>query len=130
MCSTLKPSVVKTLCLSLIGLIFVGCQRIQPGMADRINDTPLVVDEAMQRRDWDPSVVYYPNGAAIAGYGGASFEQNRRIPDDFRRVTDPAIATGNILLLPVTVPLNLRHDPRAFPGASIPPTYTAQPPLD
>src|SRR5436309_613655 len=98
MCSTLKSSTMKPLKFSLIALTLVGCQRMQPGMADRINDTPLLIDEAMQKRDWDPSVSYYPNGATVADYAGASFQTNKHVPYDAQRVADPVVATGNILL--------------------------------
>ena len=130
MCSIPKLSLTRTFTIIASGLLLVGCQRVAPPMADRVNDTPLIVDEAMQKRDWDPSVQYYPNGATVADFSGAWFEQHQKVSDDWRRVTDPAVATGNILTLPISIPLEMRHDPRVYHGAQIPPTYTAQPPLD
>ena len=46
---------MKTLMLFGGAVLFVGCQRTQPPRADRVNDTPLVIDEAMQKRDWEPA---------------------------------------------------------------------------
>src|SRR4051794_39829680 len=111
-------------------LPLTGCQFKQPPPQDRVNDIPLLVDEAMQKRDFERSTIVYPNGSAIAGSTGYMMETNSRIPYEATRATDPFVATGNILLLPITFPLSKPWKAREFSGAKVPPTYTAQPPLD
>src|SRR5215218_6143979 len=54
--------------------VATGCQRTQPPRPDRLNDAPLVVDEAMQIRDWDRSTATYANGGVVAGAARITFE--------------------------------------------------------
>src|SRR5207253_7647155 len=97
--------------LIIASFVLIGCQRIAAPSMDRVNDTPLIVDEAMQKRDWQPSAAYYPNGATVAGFNGQVIETHRRVPDDYRRVTDPGMSVGNIGMLPVTFPLKAFRGP-------------------
>ncbi|HYO11059.1 MAG TPA: hypothetical protein VER17_18990 [Tepidisphaeraceae bacterium] len=106
-----------------------GCQRTIPPMQERLNNTPLVVDEAMQRRDWEPSVSYYANGDTRAGGTGYMFNVHETMPAWTRRAADPLVAVGNMLALPVGVFVNSPAKEMSYQGSIIPPTHTAQPPL-
>src|SRR5437879_5432470 len=45
-----------------------GCQFTSPTPAtEKMNSTPLVIDEAMQLRDWEPVTAGYQSGATLAG---------------------------------------------------------------
>lgn len=119
------------LTLIIASLVLVaGCQQTRPQPPDRVSDIPLIVDEAMQKRDYEPSTIYYPRGSIVAGPTGYMFEKNSHIPAEVTRVTEPFVAVGNIILLPVTLPLSKPWQAREFHGAQIPPTYTGQPPLE
>jgi hypothetical protein len=107
----------------------LGCQPTRPNGVERVNNAPLIVDEAMQRRDWDRSTAYYANGDTVADGTGYMYETHETIPDPWRRVVDPAVASLNIALLPVGVFLNSPFVPQTYQGAILPPTYTAVPPL-
>ena len=69
--------------------VLPGCQGIdreQPPAP--VNDTPLVVDEAMQIRDWDRSTNYYANGATVAGGTGYVWEVADWVNPGHRRFID------------------------------------------
>ena len=106
-----------------------GCQRTVPPMVERLNNTPLVVDPAMQRREWEPSRAYYANGDTIAGGTGYMFHTHETLPPASLRVADPVMAAGNIALLPVGIFVNSPFKAQEYQGAIIPPTHSANPPL-
>ena len=121
---------MKVAMLALVGIgALAGCQANVPAPVERLNDTPLVVDDAMQRREWDRSTVYYGNGDTIAGGTAYMFQVHETMPNWSRRAADPLVATTNFLLLPVGVFVNSPFDAEAYQGAVIPPTHTAQPVL-
>ena len=118
-----------TLGLAVMAGVVVGCQRIVPPTAAKVNDKPVAGDLAMQKRDWDRSVCYYGNGDTVAGGTGYMYQVHETIPPKWRRVTDVPVAVTNIVLLPVGVFVNSPFKPQVYQGEIIPPTYTAQPPL-
>src|SRR5204863_6113793 len=100
-----------------------GCQRMTPPQPDRLNHTPLVVDDAMQIREWDRSTASYANGATVAGGTGYLFRTSDRLPELWWRIVDPMIATGNIVALPGTIWFNPPWKTMVYHGAIIPPSY-------
>jgi len=103
-----------------------GCQRVQPPQPDRLNDAPLLVDEAMQIRDWDRSTAYYANGNTVAGHTRLTFE-----PKDDNRLNylaDPAIGLGNFVIIPFTYFWDLPFSKVEYQGAIVPPSHYAVPP--
>ena len=53
------------------------------------------------------------------------------VTNDFKGyLADNPVAVGNAAMLPVTFPLNAFKGSVISPGVQLPPTYTAQPPLD
>src|SRR5947208_4697687 len=83
-----------------------GCQANVPAGVEPVQNKPLIIDEAMQRREWDRSVAYYPNGDTVAGGTGYMFQTHETIPDGWRRVADPLVSVMNIGLLPVGIFVN------------------------
>jgi hypothetical protein len=107
-----------------------GCQGIdreQPPAP--VNDTPLVVDEAMQIRDWDRSTNYYANGATVAGGTGYVWEVADWANPGHRRFIDAPVAVLNIVSMPVGIFVNSPFGEQVYRGETVPPTYTGQPPL-
>jgi len=50
-----------------IGLFLVaGCQQSWT-KPQAVNETPLIIDEAMQLRQWPQTAVYYPSHGVVAG---------------------------------------------------------------
>jgi hypothetical protein len=113
--------------LALAGtIVATGCQRIQRPQPDRLNDTPLVVDEAMQIRDWDRSTSVYANGATVAGATRLTFEPSDDGPINY--AADPAIGLTNFVIIPFTYFWIPPFTKIEYHGAIIPPTYMAVPP--
>jgi hypothetical protein len=124
MCSIRKFGFLIVAPLSMAAL--AGCQLNvnRPIKAD-LNQTPLVVDEAMQKRDWDRSVARYANGDTIGGPHLIVLQNTT--PDPWMRVTDPVISVINDSLVPITTVLAPPWKDVIYQGVQTPPTYTAQP---
>lgn len=118
-----------TLACAALASGIVGCQQTVPPMTTQLNKEPLVIDEAVQKRDWDRTPCYYANGTTISGGNGYMFQTHETISDPYRRLADVPVTVGNILLLPIGVFANSAFEPQEQRGAVFPPTYTAQPPL-
>ena len=111
-------------------LCLAGCQRIVPPPTRApVNNAPLVVDEAMQIRDWDRSTNYYANGAAVAGGTGYLWQTHEAINPGHRRFVEVPVAVLNMASMPVGVFVNSPFDKQVARGETVPPTYTGQPPL-
>ena len=106
--------------------IGAGCQTHvnAPTKAD-LNLTPLVVDESMQKRDWNRSVAEYGNGATVAGPDLIVIESAG--PEALQRMTDPAISSANDTITPITTVFFPPWKDVIYQGVVVPPTYTAQP---
>lgn len=103
-----------------------GCQRTQPNRPVALSDAPLVVDEAMQLRDWDRQTAYYASGATVAGAKRTTFEP--RYDNRYNYAADPLIGVGNIVLIPFTYFRTPWGQEVVHRGAITPPTHTAMPP--
>jgi hypothetical protein len=106
-----------------------GCQTVPPPHTEKLNTTPVIVDDAMQRRQWESKTGWYANGATVAGPTGYWFQTSDELPEGYRRVVDPMVATMNIGLLPVTTVVEPPWKVKVYHGAITPPTYNAMPPL-
>jgi hypothetical protein len=108
----------------------LGCQRIvPPPQSSPVNNTPIVIDEAMQHRDWDRSTSYYQNGGTIAGGTTYLWQTHETIPPGMQRYTDVPVAMANIVSMPVGIFVESPFKPQVYRGEAVPPSYTAQPPL-
>ncbi len=113
MCSTHNSTVsnraMKLLSLPLSGLALIaatGCQRTQPAPVVTHNNEPMLVDEAMQQRDWERSTAVYQNGDTVAGFTGRRYEVHNRLSEGYAgRLADPAVGISNVILLPITMAL-------------------------
>lgn len=111
--------------LAIPFLLPTGCQRVQPNRPVALNDATLVVDEAMQIRDWDRETAYYASGAVVAGATRTTFEP--KYDNRYNYAADPLIGVANIVVIPFTY---FRTPPRTtvvHRGAIVPPTHTAMP---
>jgi len=107
-----------------------GCQKTIPNTAVKLNSTPLIIDDAMQKRDWDKEVCYYGNGDTVAGGTGYMYQTHETIPENWRWLADPAVATMNEMLLPVGIFVtNSFSNNQVYQGEIVPESYTTQPPL-
>src|SRR5688572_8713575 len=84
------------------GPLLGGCgfQRTRNEVVvDHVNDTPLVVDEAMQKRHFERSSAYYQPPTVVAGPTWLTFRGDEK--DEYTDlVTDPMIFGANVLASP------------------------------
>ena len=117
-----------TICVSLVACSFgmVGCQMRQERTTEPMSDTPLVIDEATQKRDFPKTEATYPNGAVAAGSTWETIEPKSDLPYNTNTLTEAPIALANIIMSPYQM---IRHwqGPITYPGAIIEPSYTAMP---
>ncbi len=112
--------------LVLAGLL-AGCSHAQQAAQTQ---PPLLIDQAMEKRDWNRSVCYYQSGAVVAWHKRFHYIPSASRPDRLGVVIEPVFFVGETLLLPVTLftePVGQHEVYRAFPPT--PPTYTGVPPL-
>ena len=105
-----------------------GCQRVMPPPSMRINPDPLVIDEAMQRREWDRSTAEYANGVTVAGPTGIYFEPDPRLPTVARGAIETPLFIGHVIALPFDLIWDPPWEDVAYPRAQAPASYTAAPP--
>jgi hypothetical protein len=108
-----------------------GCQFTGPTPpAEKLNSTPLVVDEAMQLRDWEPVSATYQSGATVAGPTLFFVEPDPTLPmgEDF--ITENVLFVGQVALMPVTAVFQPPWSDVTYRGVRMEPSYTASPPLE
>ncbi len=106
-----------------------GCQNKPMGYHEAVNESPLLVDGAMEQRSWKPSTAYYASGAVPAGGTGFLFEPSEKMPQTAQALIDPPLFAAQTVALPVTIFISQPWSLRAYHGAMVEPTYTAMPPL-
>ena len=138
MCSCLKnirppgvrPVVLAVATLSAL-LSAAGCAPQQPPQENR---APVVIDEAMLRRDWEPSVAYIPSGDVVAGVNRFPL----RTPGNYTAAGTPdypgALADyGASLLQTVALPFTYLFvppfEPQVYSAGDLGPTYFGMPPM-
>jgi hypothetical protein len=104
-----------------------GCaQQQQP-----YTPPPLVVDGAMQRREWDRSVSWYPNGDTVAG--PTRFPLRSNVPEGSNVYAaasfDIVASLAQTVALPFTYIFIPPNAVEVYHGEVIGPTYTAMPPM-
>src|SRR5688572_31324831 len=102
-----------------------GCQGVSRNQPlAPVNNTPLVVDEAMQIRDWDRSTNYYANGGTVAGGTGYLWQTHEAVNPGHRRFVEAPVAALNIASMPVGLFVNSPWEAQVYRGEAVPPTYT------
>jgi hypothetical protein len=117
---------------AVLGAMLVGgCTTVQNIPPDALDDTPIPVDAAMARRDWEQSHAQYaatgihttPN---LYTFQSQEYSWSRGYSPVF---TEMPLFLANVVLIPYQIfaaPVWGQHEYRA---ATVPPSYTAMPPL-
>ena len=122
---------IKLLSLPVIGLALVGCQRTQPAPVVALNQEPMLVDEAMQQREWDRSTAVYQNGDTVAGFTGRRYEPKPEFTEGYAgRLVDAAVGLGNTVILPFTMLQTPPWKGVSYQGVITPPSHHAVPPVE
>ncbi len=106
----------------------MGCTVKQQQYPDAVDRGPLVVDEAMQQRQWPPSVAHWANGQTPA-WPTAFLLEPQNDPAWQAAATDTPLFVVNCLAMPVVSLFTPPWDVVIYPRGEIEPTYTAMPPL-
>jgi len=118
-------------------LLSGGCMR-----ADRntkpiaLNPLPLKEDEAIARRNWELQPVWYTNVGAVGGPTGqtwvpsGNYANDKPVPGPAHIVSDDVIFVGNAVLMPIRLIIQPPWTEKVYRGVTVPPTYTASPPLE
>jgi hypothetical protein len=106
-----------------------GCQR-RKLVPDAVAPPPqIAVDEAMRKRDWPAQSAFYADTSIIATPTGFLYEPEHDRAEWNYIFLDTGTFLGNTVLLPVAFIMNPPWRETINRGATIPPTYTAVPPL-
>ncbi|MGC4030733.1 MAG: hypothetical protein QM754_03140 [Tepidisphaeraceae bacterium] len=115
-----------TALLAVVAL--TGCQAKTYSSRDKVSTEPMVVDQAMQQRQWEPVKAYYENGDVASwttGFGYTS-KQLGNYPSTYV-LTDTGTFVLNVFTLPYTA--YVERDGVVTGGSKLQPSYTANPPL-
>jgi hypothetical protein len=122
---------------SLAVLAAGGCQSVDSPIqsitpnppAEKIDNTPAIVDEATQIRSWPQTAAYYPDSETTAGNIGFWWEPKPGICQYESGVIETPLFFVNVCILPLSlVMVPPWHEVHWSPG-NVPPTYSANPPL-
>jgi hypothetical protein len=114
----------------LASLLLSGCVIKQPPPPDPVSHAPLVVDEAMQHREWPMSVAYYQNGETPAGPTGFILSDRPDGPYWQQALADAPIFVANCIACPIVLLCTPPFQPVIYPRGITEPSYNAMPPLD
>jgi hypothetical protein len=117
---------------ALVGLVCVGggcqfTQRVQNSPPELTSSTPMIVDGAMQIREWDRSTALYSNGDTVAGPTGFRYEARWYQPEWRYPIIETPLFVGQTLALPVTLALTPPWSEMRYTGVTVEPTHTAMP---
>lgn len=104
-----------------------GCAHGQKPSAPELSQTPLIIDGAMQKRDWDRSVALYASGGVPAWNTRFHYEPSAREPAWIKPVSEPAEFLGQTAFLPVTLITARPFTPVIYRGVQEPASSTAFP---
>jgi hypothetical protein len=109
------------------GFVGGGCAQQKPA-APPVQ--PMEIDAAMQRRDWERSVAWYPNGDTVAGVNRfplRSYGDNHGDADYTNAGLDLLASLGQTVALPFTYLFVPPFEAQVFGDQTIPATHTAMP---
>lgn len=114
------------LLLLLVAALDGGCAGPKP---QAYTKPPLIVDGAMQRREWERSVAAYPNGDTVSGHNRFPIRTGVRQGDSefAAAVVDLGASMAQTVALPFTYFFIPPFSREVYTGEAVGPTYTAMP---
>ena len=106
-----------------------GCAFKTTPPPDAVSHAPLVVDAAMQQRQWPISVAQFSNGSTPAWPTGALLTHRANSPAWQEVASDTPIFLGNVLLFPLDYAITPPWLEVVYPLGEIEASYHAMPPL-
>lgn len=96
---------------------------------ERETQATVMVDQAMQLRNWDRSTAYYGNGNVVAGPTGFWYQPARDQSEWRYAIEETPLFVVQTIALPVTLVVTPPWTPVMYSGVTVPPTYHGLPPL-
>ncbi len=125
-CST--PSRRRTVAVAVLVLAAAGCLK-QTAPPAPLSHAPLIIDPAMERRQWPAVTAYYQNGETPAWPTGFVLAHRPDAPKWVPVVTDGPLFLANIAAMPIGYAFTPGWTRVIYPTAVVGPTYNAMPPL-
>jgi len=116
-------------------MVSAGAMFASPGCQLRRNPPeeavmpPPPTDPAMLHRDWQESHAIYANSSTVAGNTGFMFLPKWDEPAWLYPILDSPIFLLNVVTLPVSFIMTPPWEPVEYRSATVPPSYSAMPPL-
>src|SRR4051794_31559813 len=120
----------RSLFLGLIGAVALssGCARKVNSPPAALDETPVPVDQAMERRNWEPRSVLYANTATHANNTGFMFAPDPKLPIWLFGLVDTPIFFGNVFTMPYSLIVTPPGVQVEYRSESVPPTSNGNPP--
>jgi hypothetical protein len=126
----LTPKNFSTFLLMIVLLAGISaCALKHTPPADPITHAPLVVDEAMQLRQWDMSVAHYQNGATVGEPTSFLLTHRPNEPKWTAALTDTPMFVLNSMASPVVLICSPSWQRVIYPSGGLEASYNAMPPL-
>ncbi len=104
-----------------------GCQIKEPNRPAAHNDTPLIIDGAMQARDWEQSKAGYQNSNVPANTDRFILQASDSSVEQWGWASEPGLFVANSFYWPVTYIESPPGKWAEHPAATTPPTFNAFP---
>ena len=127
MSSTRKTAAPLLAALSAAPLL-AGCLK-QTAPPAQVSTAPLVIDAAMERRQWPVVSAQYQNGETPAWPTGFVLAHSPDAPKWAPVLTDTPLFLANIFAMPIGYAVTPGWTRVIYPNDVVPPTYNAMPPL-
>ena len=108
-------------------VVLAGCSPQLYTTQGPVSTDPIVVDQAMQQRQWDPVTARYENGQTFSPTTGFGYSSNGYNTPYAYAATDTGTFVVNVITMPYTI--YQQWDGVLSGGVQLPPSYTANPPL-
>jgi hypothetical protein len=113
--------------LSSIFFLAPGCVKETKPVA-AVNKSPLIVDEAMQQRNWPRSVVRFQNGETPAVATGFVLQHPKDAPKWAPVLTDGPLFLANVFVMPIGYVFTPPWTRVIYPAGVAEPSFTGVPP--
>jgi len=113
----------------LLALALTGCALKQPPPPYPVSHAPLVVDEAMQLRQWPMSVAHFANGSTVGLSTAFLLTHRAHEPIWAEALTDTPMFLINSAAWPVVLACSPPWQTIVYPDGGTEPSYNAMPPL-
>jgi hypothetical protein len=114
-------------CAVLAGGCTCPIQRVKNQPPDPVSDAPVIVDAAMQIREWDRSVAHYQNGDTFANPTLFLYEPTWHQPEYFYYFIETPLFIGQTIAMPVVMVMTPPWSSVKYTGVTTEPTFTAMP---